>query len=67
MIAVFGRIVGDQPLSPDLQRQALDILATLLALQPAAITADDHARWCGTISYEILTDIGARVPRELAL
>src|SRR5439155_26976661 len=40
MIAVLGRIVGDQPLSPDLQRQALDILATLLASQPAAITAD---------------------------
>ncbi len=27
------------------------------------ITADDHARWAGTIPYEILCAIGARVPR----
>ncbi len=27
------------------------------------ITADDHARWADTISYEILCAIGARVPR----
>jgi alanine racemase len=27
------------------------------------ITADDHARWAETISYEILCDIAARVPR----
>ncbi len=27
------------------------------------ITADDHARWAETISYEILCAIGARVPR----
>jgi alanine racemase len=24
------------------------------------VTADDHARWCGTISYEILCGIRAR-------
>lgn len=27
------------------------------------ITADDHARWAGTIPYEILCGIAARVPR----
>jgi alanine racemase len=27
------------------------------------ITADDHARWAGTIPYEILCAISARVPR----
>lgn len=27
------------------------------------ITADDHARWAGTIPYEILCAIAARVPR----
>jgi alanine racemase len=27
------------------------------------ITADDHARWAETISYEILCAVGARVPR----
>lgn len=27
------------------------------------VTADDHARWAGTIPYEILCAIGARVPR----
>ncbi len=28
------------------------------------ITADDHARWAGTIPYEILCAIAARVPRN---
>jgi alanine racemase len=31
--------------------------------QSQRITADDHARWAGTISYEILCAIAARVPR----
>jgi alanine racemase len=26
-------------------------------------TAEDWARWCGTIGYEIVTRLGARVPR----
>jgi alanine racemase len=29
----------------------------------AEISADDMAAWADTISYEILTSIGARVPR----
>lgn len=29
----------------------------------SGITADDHARWAGTIPYEILCAVGARVPR----
>ena len=28
-----------------------------------SVTADDHARWAETISYEILCAINARVPR----
>lgn len=31
--------------------------------QSERITADDHARWAGTIPYEILCAIAARVPR----
>ncbi len=31
----------------------------------AVPSASDWARWCGTIGYEIVTRIGARVPREL--
>jgi len=31
--------------------------------QTQRITADDHARWAGTIPYEILCAIAARVPR----
>ncbi len=29
----------------------------------AAIGADEVAGWCDTISYEVLTAIGRRVPR----
>lgn len=29
------------------------------------ITADDHGEWLDTISYEVLCDIGARVPRVI--
>jgi alanine racemase len=36
----------------------------LLGRQGAAeISADEMAAWTNTISYEILTSIGARVPR----
>jgi alanine racemase len=28
-------------------------------------TAEDWARWCGTIGYEIVTRIGIRVPRVM--
>jgi alanine racemase len=36
----------------------------LLGRQGAAeISADEIAAWANTISYEILTSIGARVPR----
>ncbi|GAA4916461.1 alanine racemase [Stackebrandtia albiflava] len=31
---------------------------------PGAVTADDWAEWHGTISYEILTSVGARVSRR---
>ena len=34
--------------------------------QNERITADDHARWAGTIPYEILCAIAARVPRITA-
>lgn len=30
---------------------------------PHGVTADDVAGWAGTISYEVLTGIGARVER----
>jgi alanine racemase len=29
-----------------------------------AITLDEFAGWAGTISYEILTGLGSRLPRE---
>lgn len=33
------------------------------SVDPAAPTASDWARWCGTIGYEIVTRVGQRVPR----
>lgn len=35
MIALLGRIIGDRPLPPDLQRMALDLFAALVAPSPA--------------------------------
>jgi alanine racemase len=29
-----------------------------------AITLDEFAGWAGTVSYEILTGLGSRLPRE---
>ncbi|MGC1869625.1 MAG: alanine racemase [Acidobacteriaceae bacterium] len=40
-----------------------DEVAIIGEQQNERITADDHARWAGTIPYEILCAIAARVPR----
>ena len=43
-------------------------VATLIGGEGAdEITVDEFAGWAGTISYEVLTGLGARVPREYKL
>jgi alanine racemase len=49
---------GDDPVDPGDQ-------VVLMGRQGSdEITADDLAAWMGTISYEIVSGVGARVPRE---
>jgi alanine racemase len=63
---IIGRVCMDQTMVdvshiPDVRTGDT---VTLIGKQGAqSITADDLARLCGTISYEILTAIAARVPR----
>ena len=66
--AVAGRVSMDQIIVDvtDIATAAIADEAVLLGAQDAdAITADDLAALTGTISYEVLCDIGARVPRFL--
>ncbi|MDH4237568.1 MAG: hypothetical protein OEV17_10020 [Nitrospira sp.] len=37
--------------------------AVIIGRQGDRITADDIAKWTGTIAYEVLCTIGPRVPR----
>lgn len=63
---VRGRICMDQlvvDLGPDATAQPGDEV-TLFGVGPDAPTAADWAQVCGTIGYEIVTRIGARVPRR---
>ncbi|SER21415.1 alanine racemase [Microlunatus flavus] len=62
---VRGRICMDQlvvELGPDAREEPGDEV-TLFGGGPEAPTAADWAEVCGTIGYEIVTRIGARVPR----
>jgi alanine racemase len=62
---VRGRICMDQ-FVVELGRQDAAIGDELIIFGPGDSgepTAEDWARWCGTIGYEIVTRIGTRVPR----
>ena len=48
---------GDMPLAPG------DDVALIGREGDAEVTADDWARWLGTINYEIVCGLGQRVPR----
>ena len=41
-----------------------DVAALFGGEGPGAIPLDEFAGWAGTISYEILTGLGSRLPRE---
>ena len=65
---VLGRICMDQMMAdvteiPDVRPE--DPVVLMGRQGEERITAEDIARWCGTISYEVLLSCGARVPRRL--
>ncbi|WNB86035.1 alanine racemase [Cellulomonas sp. ATA003] len=65
--AVAGRVCMDQfvlDLGPDARDVAGDRVELFGTGAAGGPTAEDWARAAGTISYEIVTRVGARVPRE---
>ena len=65
---IVGRISMDQTVVDvtGLDRVAVEDEVVLLGRQGnEVITAEDHARWAGTIPWEILTSIAARVERRV--
>ena len=66
-LAVAGRVCMDQFVL-DLGPAATDVPGDLVTVfgpgADAEPTAEDWAQTCGTISYEIVTRLGAQVPRE---
>jgi alanine racemase len=68
-VLISGRVSMDQSLlvvpgaGPEPPVAVGDEVALIGAQGEARVTADDWARWLGTINYEITTTIGARVPR----
>ena len=66
-LGVAGRVCMDQfvlDLGPDAVEQAGDRVVLFGTGAHGGPTAEDWARAAGTISYEITTRLGARVPRE---
>ncbi|WP_051274855.1 alanine racemase [Cellulomonas sp. URHD0024] len=65
-VGVAGRVCMDQvvlDLGPDAAEQAGDTVELFGTGADGGPTAEDWARAAGTISYEIVTRLGARVPR----
>ena len=65
-VLIAGRVSMDQTLLAvsDAGEVAVGDEVALIGSQDGEqVTADDWARWLGTINYEITTTIGARVPR----
>jgi alanine racemase len=61
---VVGRVTMDM-LMVEAEDAAPGDVATLIGADGEyAITLDEFAGWAGTISYEILTGLGSRLPRE---
>ncbi|MCL2424406.1 MAG: alanine racemase, partial [Micrococcales bacterium] len=66
-LAVAGRVCMDQvvvDLGPDAREAAGDLVTVFGPGDHGEPTAQDWADVCGTISYEIVTRLGAQVPRE---
>ena len=66
-LGVAGRVCMDQfvlDLGPDATERAGDVVTLFGTGADGTPTAEDWARAAGTISYEITTRLGARVPRE---
>lgn len=64
---VIGRICMDQTMVDvtDVPQAQVGDVAVLIGKQGAEhITADEMGQWRGTIGYEVLVNIGKRVPRE---
>lgn len=67
-LGVAGRVCMDQvvlDLGPDATEQAGDTVVLFGSGADGEPTAEDWAQVVGTISYEIVTRVGARVPRVL--
>ena len=66
-LGVAGRVCMDQfvlDLGPDAPERAGDVVTLFGAGRDGEPTAQDWADAAGTISYEVVTRLGARVPRE---
>jgi alanine racemase len=66
-VRVAGRVSMDQTvlaLGPDVDAQVGDDVVLLGRQGDEVITAEDWAGWLGTISYEVVTGLGARIPRR---
>ncbi|KGM14903.1 alanine racemase [Actinotalea fermentans ATCC 43279 = JCM 9966 = DSM 3133] len=66
-LAVAGRVCMDQfvvDLGPGAAEAAGDVVVLFGTGADGEPTAEDWAAACGTISYEIVTRLGVRVPRE---
>ena len=60
---IAGRVCMDLTMIDVRKVQQGDEVVLLGRQGPAEISADEMAAWTNTISYEILTSVGARVPR----
>lgn len=66
-VGIAGRVCMDQfvlDLGPDAAETTGDTVVLFGAGTDGSPTAEDWARAAGTISYEIVTRVGVRVPRE---
>lgn len=66
-LGVAGRVCMDQfvvDLGPDATEVAGDVVVLFGSGTGGEPTAEDWAQACGTISYEIVTRVGVRVPRR---
>ena len=64
---IAGRVCMDQlmvDIGPDGEAYNGDEVVLIGSQGEASITADELARWAGTITYEVLTNINTRVERR---
>jgi len=67
-VPLVGRVTMDfvmADVGPDTGEVRVGDVATLIGHDGAlSITLDEFADWCGTISYEVITRLGPRLPRR---